>query len=225
MHTDPKTSQHPRAFPTLGDKVPRGGNLLSCAIGKLVVRLTGWRVDPGPPNLSKFLVVVAPHTSNWDAIYGLCAISGMRLRINWMVKDSVFVPVLRGFLKALGGIPVDRSSRHGIVEQTAAQFAKHDQFILALTPEGTRKRVEKWKTGFYHMAVLAKVPMVTAFFDYERRVMGFGQIIEPSGDLAADLGRLQDFFATIKGKHPENFNPEFRAKSVADSPESPPNEH
>ena len=200
---------HARPFeiPVLGDKTPRRGNALSSLLGRLVLRLGRWRLEPGPPNLEKFLIVVAPHTSNWDAIYGLGAIFAMGLRINFMVKGSAFVPPLGSLLQAMGAIPIDRSTRHGFVEQSVRQFQKHEQFIFALTPEGTRKRVEKWKTGFYHMAVDAGVPIVTAFIDYERRVLGFGPTVQPTGNLEADLAILQQFFETIKGKRPENFNP------------------
>lgn len=166
--------------------------------------LFGWRIEfDGVPNLPKFILVGAPHTSNWDFVLTLITFFALSVRISWMAKHTFFRWPLKGVLTWLGGVPVNRANRdNGIVDQTIKAFDSHDKFIIAVMPEGTRSKVRRWKTGFYHIAQGAQVPIVSVRFDYGRKVMGIGPTIEPSGDMAADMARIQSVFATIQGKNP-----------------------
>lgn len=193
-------------IPSLGNYVPRRDNVLSRTFGKFILFVTGWRMEGEVPNHPKFIIIGAPHTSNWDAVYGFAAIFALRLRINWMAKHTLFKKPFRSLLTWMGGVPVDRTASHGVVDQTIAAFEKREQFIIAITPEGTRKKVNKWKTGFYYIALKAKVPIVMGFLDYSRKALGFGPLIHPTGNIDADMEKIQSFYSKIKPKRPENFN-------------------
>ncbi|MFQ5604052.1 MAG: lysophospholipid acyltransferase family protein [bacterium] len=189
-------------MPVLGKAVPEWGNKLSRALGRGFLTLSGWRFEGELPDLPKFLIVVAPHTSNWDFVYGIAALLGLGMRAHWLGKHTLFRKPFGGFMKWLGGIPVDRSQSHGVVEDTVAEFSQRPHFVLGVAPEGTRKKVQKWKTGFYYIAKEANVPILTGFIDYARKVVGFGPTIYPSGDIDSDLATIQSFYALIGGKHP-----------------------
>ncbi|MCZ6819930.1 MAG: lysophospholipid acyltransferase family protein [Calditrichaeota bacterium] len=193
--------------PTIGNNLPRLGNAFSRALGRLVLGIGGWRFEGAPPDESKFITIDAPHTSNWDAIWGISVLLAMGLKIHWMAKHTLFQNPLRRLLFWLGGVPIDRTKSHGVVDQMVDEFQKRDKFVIGITPEGTRKRVPTWKTGFYFMAMSAHVPIVMAFMDYHRKVLGFGPVLNPSGDLAADMKQFETFYAGITGKNPENYNP------------------
>ncbi|NIP24559.1 MAG: glycerol acyltransferase [Phycisphaerae bacterium] len=172
---------------------------------QLIMRLFGWRVVGIFPDVPKFVTIGAPHTSGWDLPLGIGIIAAFGVKVCWMAKDSLFRPPLGWLLRALGGLPIDRNARHNVVDQIVQQFKKHDQFILGLTPEGTRRRVKYWKTGFYYIAYKANVPIVLGFFDYRRKICGIGPSIMPSGDIEADIAIIKDFYADITAKHPEKF--------------------
>ncbi len=201
--------------PQLGGAVPKRGSLVSRFVGRTILRLGDWRFEGEPPDLPRFVMIGAPHTSNWDAAYGLGAMLATGLHCHWMAKDAVFKAPFRNLLIWLGGLPVDRSMKHGVVDLIASEFRRRDKFILAITPEGTRKRVEYWKTGFYYIALQAEVPIVVAFMDYRRRTLGFGPIIEPTGNIDEDLRPIEKFYRNMKGKRPEHFNPCLRVKVKA----------
>ncbi len=190
--------------PIAGDALPRRGNRLTQTIARSLMSLFGWRIEfDGVPNLPKLILVGAPHTSNWDFVLTLITFFALSVRISWMAKHTFFRWPLKGVLTWLGGVPVNRANRdNGIVDQTIKAFDSQDKFIIAVMPEGTRSKVGRWKTGFYHIAQGAGVPIVSVRFDYGRKVMGIGPTIEPSGDMAADMARIQSVFATIKGKNP-----------------------
>lgn len=181
------------------------GNRFLMGVGKLFLRLFGWRPVGVLPEESKFVAVGAPHTSGWDLPLGIGVILSFGVKVYWMAKDSLFHPPLGWLLRSLGGIPIDRSTRRNVVNYMAETFNNHDQLIVALMPEGTRKRVEYWKTGFYYIASQAQVPMVPAFLDYKRKVGGIGPVIPLSGDIEADLEHIKAFFADITPRHPERF--------------------
>jgi 1-acyl-sn-glycerol-3-phosphate acyltransferase len=190
--------------PIVGDALPRRGNRLTQLIAQSLMSLVGWRIEfDGVPNLPKILLVGAPHTSNWDFVLTLATFFALSVRISWMAKHTFFRWPFKGFLTWLGGVPVNRASQdEGIVQQTINTFENHEQFVIAVMPEGTRSKTRRWKTGFYHIARGAGVPIVLVRFDYGRKVMGIGPTIEPSGDSAADMARIQSIFATIKGRNP-----------------------
>ena len=189
--------------PIVGDALPRRGNRLSQLTARSLLSIFGWRIEvDGAPNLPKIMLVGAPHTSNWDFVLTLITFYALSVRISWMAKHTFFRWPIKGVLAWLGGIPVDRTNRdEGIVDQTIKAFGTHDKLIVAIMPEGTRSKVRRWKTGFYHIAQGAKVPIVAVRFDYGRKVMGIGPTIEQSGDVAADMARIQSVFADIEGKN------------------------
>lgn len=189
--------------PDIGDALPKRGNRLSQLIAHYLLSLFGWHIEAAVPNLPKFVLVGAPHTSNLDFFLTLATFYSLRVKISWMGKPSLFRPPIGGILKWLGGVPIARGSKsEGIVEQTVAAFDSRDKFIMAIMPEGTRSKVRQWKTGFYHIAQGAKVPIVLVRFDYGRKVMGVGPTIEPTGNLPADLDQIRAVYANIKGRHP-----------------------
>ncbi len=162
----------------------------------------GWRFDLDFPNTSKFVAIIAPHTSAWDFVIGIATILALSLRATWIGKDTLFRWPFRGVLRWLGGIPVDRSSSHGVVETMVDLFKRRDEMIFGLSPEGTRRKVDAWRTGFYHIANGADVPIVPCYFDYERKVIGTGKTVHPSGDLAGDLRAIQSVYEGVTAKNP-----------------------
>ena len=176
-------------------------------VAKILLRLLGWRVAGDLPDTPKFVLVVAPHTSNWDFPIGLIcayALGLTRWPYGYMMKLSVVKwPVLGWFMKSVGGIPIDRGAARNVVEQMAAIFQQHERLMLAITPEGTRSKTHYWKSGFYHIAKAAGAPIVLAFLDYGRKVGGLGPVFIPSGDAKADLDAIRQFYTGITAKHPD----------------------
>jgi 1-acyl-sn-glycerol-3-phosphate acyltransferase len=184
-------------LPEPGNNLPRRGGAVRAAIGRTLVRLAGWTIDPEIPDLPKFVVIAAPHSSNWDFVVGIGLIFALRLDIHFIGKAELFRGPLGPMMRGLGGLPVDRSQPQGVVEQTIALFNSHDRLIVAVAPEGTRKPVTKWKSGFYRIALGAGVPIVTGYFDTRRRVVGMGQPFHPTGDAEADIAQLRAFYASM----------------------------
>lgn len=189
----------------IGDQVPARGNAFTRALGRTAFRLSGWRLEGALPNLPQFVIAVAPHTSNWDFPLGVMTLFSVGFRVSWIGKASLFRWPARGLLRWLGGIPVDRRSAQGLVGGVVEVFQRRNRFLLAIAPEGTRKKVTAWRTGFYRIAEGAGVPIVLAYFDYARRVVGFGPVITPSGDLDADLATILAFYRGVTPKHPDQF--------------------
>lgn len=172
-------------------------------ISMILLKLLGWRVESNIPKIKKMVIIAAPHTSNWDLPYTLFTAFILKTGIYWMGKDAIFKKPFRRLFMWLGGIPIDRSCSHSIVNQSIEQFNKRNRLALAIAPSGTRTKVTHWKTGFYHIAVGAKVPIALGFLDYKRKIAGFGAAIHPTGDLEADMARIRDFYKDITGKYPE----------------------
>lgn len=188
----------------IGDSVPKRGNRISQFIAQSLLSLFGWRIEAEIPDLPKFVLVGAPHTSNWDFILTMATLFSLSVKISWMGKSSLFKRPFGGIMKWLGGVPIARAGeREGIVDQTIQAFNDHKQFVIAIMPEGTRSKVGEWKTGFYHIAQGANVPIVPVRFDYSRKIMGIGPIIPTTGDAAADVPVIKSAFANIVGKHPQ----------------------
>ena len=162
----------------------------------------GWRAEGTVPAPRRFVIIAAPHTSNWDFLYFLGLTQDLGIKAHFMGKESLFRWPIGGFMRAMGGIAVDRSSSHNMVDQMAAEFARRDEFMLTIAPEGTRRHSAKWKTGFYQIALAAKVPMVVGLMDYGRRVGGLGPAIMPTGDYAADMARVWDVYKDCTPKNP-----------------------
>jgi hypothetical protein len=180
-------------------------------LGDLALRLSGWRVVGVRPTAPKFLITVVPHTSNWDFLTGLACGYGAGLLSRWpygfFVKDTLTRGPLGVVLRGLGGIPIDRRAPHDVVHRSVAMFAGRERYLLVITPEGTRRRTERWKSGFYHIAREAGVPIVPVAFDYGRRECRIGAALELTGDSELALERFRQFYAGVTPKRPENFGP------------------
>ena len=165
-------------------------------------RRQGWTAVGDIPSPRKFVLIAAPHTSNWDFPNFLGLTQALGLDAHFMGKDSLFRWPMTGFMRDVGGIPVDRSSSHDMVQQMAAEFARRDEFVLTIAPEGTRGAVTRWRTGFYRIAQAAGVPIVCGFADYPRRIGGLGPVFRPTGDYDADMEPVFAFYRSITGKNP-----------------------
>lgn len=174
---------------------------------KTILKLTGWHLHIVLPEEKKFILIGAPHTSNWDFPLALLVFWTVDLKIYWVAKSQMFRGPLHRLFTALGGIPVDRSSSHGFINQIAEKFNDKDEIALTIAPEGTRAKTEYWKSGFYHIAVAANVPICFGYIDYQRRTLGFKQLIYPCGNIEADMIVIADFYKNIKGKCPQNQGP------------------
>lgn len=186
---------------------PPWGNAISRALGRGLLALFGWKVEIRFPHVPKLVLIGAPHTSNWDGVFGVAAIMALGVRINWFAKDSLFRWPFRRLLIALGGVPVARASARGLVEQTAEIFASKPRMYVVLAPEGTRSRAAEWKSGFHRIARAAQAPILLVYIDYHRKCIGNGPLIEPGADYAADLTRIRAFYRDVSPRHPERFDP------------------
>lgn len=170
---------------------------MRAAIGRAMLRILRWGVGSGIPDLPKAVIIAAPHSSNRDFFVGIALVFAMRLDVRFIGKVELFRGLLGPVMRWLGGLPVNRLRPGGIVEQTVAMFTERESLLLAVAPEGTRKPVDQWKSGFYRIALGAKVPIVPGYFDNKRRLVGFGPPFEPTGDMTRDIAELRAFFAPI----------------------------
>ena len=191
--------------PSLGPNVPRRGNALEHAFGRMMMRITGWKFNGAIPDEPRFVLIVAPHTSNWDFFVGLWAYFALGFRASFLAKHTVFVWPFAPFLRWLGGVPVNRSVSRDRVAESIDAFNASEKMVLIIAPEGTRKFVPEWKTGFYHVADGARVPIVPVAFDFEHKLIRIFPPFHTTGDADADIGAIQDLYRRIQGKHPENF--------------------
>jgi 1-acyl-sn-glycerol-3-phosphate acyltransferase len=181
-------------------------NTLMRSISLLVLRLMGWKAEGVRPDAPKYVLIAAPHTSNWDFPITLMLCFVLRLRVHWVGKASLF-PWGAGWLaRWLGGIAVDRSASSNMVQSTIAAFGRARRLAVIVAPEGTRGKVTHWKTGFYHIAHGAGVPIAMAYLDFARKAGGIGPMFATSGDIARDMEQIQQFYQGISGKHRERFN-------------------
>lgn len=174
---------------------------------RLALRLAGWRLLEPPVPMAKAVIMVYPHTSNWDFIIGILYRFASRLPIRWAAKDTLFSGLAGGFFKALGGVPVNRRERTGFVEQMVLSCASHERFYLAITPEGTRSAVSSLKSGFYRLALQADIPLALGCIDYARREVGIIGFHQPSADETADLAALAVAYSGRRGKYPAQQGP------------------
>ena len=189
--------------PALPPNVPRRGRRVLQRVALAGLRLTNWRVVGEFPDLRKFVIIVAPHTSNWDFVAGLFCDLALDLDAVWLAKHTIFVGPFGSWLKSLGGIPVVRSASHNVVSQVAAEFARRERMILAIAPEGTRSKVEAWKSGYWHIARAAGVPIVPVGLDFVRRAAVIGPLRITTDSLEEDEAVLKAFFADITPKNPD----------------------
>jgi 1-acyl-sn-glycerol-3-phosphate acyltransferase len=178
----------------------------------MLLKLFGWRTEGSLAGVPKCVLVVAPHTSNWDFPVMLALAVALRIKATWMGKHTLFRPPLGWLMRRLGGLPINRSARQKVVEQAVESFRERERLVLAILPEGTRKRTPYWKSGFYHIAVGAQVPIALGYADYRRKVGGIGRVFMPSGDVDADMAIIREFYSGMTGKRPEQFG-EIRLKA------------
>ncbi|MET0624134.1 MAG: lysophospholipid acyltransferase family protein [Pyrinomonadaceae bacterium] len=172
--------------------------------GRLWLGVFGWKVEGDVTAFKKYVVVAAPHTSNWDFPFMMAAAHVLGVRASWLGKHTIFAPPWGWFFRGLGGIPVDRRAPQTMVAQLAERFKAGDELILALAPEGTRGKVPVWKSGFYHIAAESRVPIALGFLDYERKLCGLGPYVKPTGNVRADMDEIRAFYQNIRAKHPEH---------------------
>jgi 1-acyl-sn-glycerol-3-phosphate acyltransferase len=184
---------------------PRRGTPFTRALAHRVLGLAGWRVQGGLPACPRFILIVAPHTSNWDFVIGVLAMFATGLRASWLGKHTLFRLPLAPLFRWLGGEPIDRASAQGTVGTAIEHFRTRRQWVLALTPEGTRRPVTQWKTGFHRIAVGAGVPIVPVSFDYRSRVVGIGAPVQPGPDESASVARLGSLFHKEMARHPAQY--------------------
>lgn len=166
-----------------------------------LLRACGWRLAGVLPDRPKLVLIAAPHSSWWDGVWGLLFRTALGADISFMAKRELFAGPLGWLLRRVGGVPIERSGAHGIVDEMTARFAAADRLWLGIAPEGTRRRVTKWKNGFWYIARAAGVPILPVYFDYPSRTIGIGPLFEPGANLAEDLARLSAFYAPWRGRH------------------------
>lgn len=207
FHSDPDAIVH-TTIPTLGQSVPRRGNRLSRGFFTLVMRLLGWRVEGHLPDLPRFVFVGAPHTSNLDFFVTALVMARMGIGVHFVMKHTPFVGPVGWFLRWFGGIPLDRDRSRDFVAQMVDEFDSREQFLLAIMPEGTRgsgsdSAAKGWRSGFYHIARGADVPLVMCIFDYSNRRMVVGPTVTPGPDYDTTLAAVQSHFVGVAGRRPE----------------------
>jgi 1-acyl-sn-glycerol-3-phosphate acyltransferase len=174
-------------------------------ISATYLKLTGWTVQGDWPGLDRAVLVAAPHTSNWDGINMLATAGYYRVKLRWMGKKSLTQGPFGWLIKALGCVPIDRSKSNDVVGAMREAFASEPRMILAIPPEGTRSAVQEWKSGFYHIAVAATVPIILSVLDYKTKTARLAAVITPTGDYASDLATIRAHYRDAHGKHPEKF--------------------
>lgn len=185
-------------------------------IHKILLKLSGWRVDQDLPSQYKNCVMIAaPHTSNWDLYYSLLSMKILKVPLKFTIKKQWFRFPFNLIIKPLGGIPIDtkrtkQNIKNGKVNLMAELFKKNSNLVLMVTPEGTRSFNDKWKTGFYHVAKIANVPICLGYLDYKNKIAGVGKSILPSGDIAKDMKEIMSFYLSKGAKFPEKFSLDVR---------------
>jgi 1-acyl-sn-glycerol-3-phosphate acyltransferase len=172
-----------------------------------ILRICGWRREGRLPNIPKYVMLVAPHTSNWDMPIGMAIVFAFKLKLNWLAKESLFRWHFGGLIRWLGGIPINRSKSCDVVARSIQTFKDKKKMVMVVAPEGTRKKANYWKTGFYHIAIGANVPIVMGFIDYARKVGGIGPTLIPTGDIEFDMQKIRCFYDEITGKIPDKSTP------------------
>lgn len=192
-------------MPELPPALPRHHSARAQRLGCWVLQRLGWQVRGALPDVPKLVAAVAPHTSNWDFIVAFAASLALGLKISFLGKHSIFVWPIRNFLLRFGGIPVERSQRHGIVPQLVATFAREPKLLLGIAPEGTRKKVTQWKSGFWQIAKQSGVPIQLIGLDFASKSIVFGPLLQPGDSFDEDYPLMRAFFEQMQPRTPENF--------------------
>lgn len=197
-----RSSPPDRAAPS-GDMPGRQAPKLSQRLASTVLRALGWSVAITSPPVSRCVIVVYPHTSNWDFVVGYLARTAAGLPLRWVGKDTLFRWPFARLLRGMGGIPVNRREHTGFIDQLARELRRRSSMWIVLAPEGTRARTDHWKSGFYHLALEAGVPVGLGYIDYRARVVGLDTFLDLTGDEEVDLGRIRRAYADKVGRHPD----------------------
>ena len=176
-------------------------------LGRAYLSTAGWAQEGERPSPPQFVLIAAPHTTNWDLPFTLALSFVYDVPIKWAGKHTLFKPPFGWLMKRLGGIPIVRHTRGNRVQALASLFDEIPDLVLAMPAEGTRSRTEYWKSGFYRIAVEADVPIVCGYLDYGRKRGGFGLVVHPTGDMRADMDRIRAFYADKVGMYPDKFGP------------------
>lgn len=176
-------------------------------ISKFILKILGWRIINELPDDKKYMLIAAPHTSNWDFPLGLLVKFSEKIKLNYLGKGALFDSPFGWFFRALGGIPVYRKKKLNMVDQMVEQFNQREKMILAMSPEGTRAYLDFWKSGFYHIAYKAGVPIAMGTLDFGNKMVRLGNAFMPTGNIHEDMKIIGEFFAGVKGKKPENQGP------------------
>lgn len=195
---EPRADSLPRSLPP---NVPRFPDGAWRRLFRACVRASGWRLEGEFPDVPRLVLIVAPHSSWWDGIFGLLFKVALGVDIAFMAKRELFRWPLGWLLRRLGGVSIERRAAHDVVEQMVERFRTHERLWLGIEPEGTRKAVAKWKSGFWHIAREAGVPILPGYFDYPRKVIGLGPLFQPTGQKDADIAALRAFYEPFRGKH------------------------
>lgn len=171
----------------------------------MILKLTGWRVETQPPTVQRYIAIAAPHTSNWDGYHMIVCGWTLGIKFRWLGKHTLFRFPYGPIFTMLGGIPVIRSKKMGLVEQVVQFMLAHERVAIVVPPEGTRMKVDTWKSGFYHIAKNANLPIIPAYVDYGRKTIGLGPPIILSDHVGADMNKIREFYKNITAKHPEKF--------------------
>lgn len=170
---------------------------------RFIFFITGWKIVGHPPQEKKFIMIAAPHTSNWDFLYARAAFYIMGIRLRYTIKKELFFFPLGILLKSMGGIPIDRKTKGNMVSKMVDLYNQYDDLTILITPEGTRSYSAEWKKGFYYIAEQANIPISLGYLDYAKKEAGIGPLFWVSGDYEADLEKIKDFYRTITAKYPE----------------------
>ena len=179
----------------------RRQSVISKMLGRALMRLSGWRLEGVLPDVPKIVIAVAPHTTNWDFVIGVMVLWALDIKISFLGKHTLFRGVFGKWMRSIGGIPVDRESTHGVVGDAVQAFNESECMVLALAPEGTRRLDRGFKMGFLHIAHGAGVPILLAYFDFSRKVIGFGPMLVTTGDVERDLKFVLNFYRPVRGKY------------------------
>lgn len=191
--------------PPVPDSVEKFGNFFTRGIARTILRVMGWKFEGSFPDCKKMMLIVAPHTSNWDFFIGITAMFAIGFRARWLGKHTIFRKPFGTYMKWMGGIPVDRSKAGNVVDQVIFRIENSEKIVLGMSPEGTRKKVGRWKTGFYRIAKGANIPIVPVTLDYSKKKIRFMSSFLPTGDLESDISFLQGLFKGERAKHPAKY--------------------
>jgi len=177
------------------------------ALARWLLRISGWQTVGTRPTSNHYVLIAAPHTSNWDFPLMLIFAAAFDINVTWMAKHSLFYPPMGWIMRALGGMPITRHRNQNVVAAMVAAFDTAPHLVLVVPTEGTREKSEYWKSGFYHIARQAGVPIVPSFLDFDRKCGGFGPALAISGDVRSDMQYFRDFYRGMMGKFPDQFGP------------------